>query len=134
MDKTNVRVDFRIMGEDYHPEVITNVLNIEPVRFWYKGDDIRNTGNKRKYTGWIFSTGYDETLDINTQLSKLIKIFTPKVSLLLDLKKKYNLDYSIDIISIIENGNVPAAYLESKTIQFIANIDAMVDFDTYINE
>lgn len=133
MDKTNVRVDFRIMGENYHPEEITHILNIEPVQFWCMGDNIRNTGNKRKYTGWIFSTGYDETLDINTQLSKVIKILTPKVKLLLDLKKKYKLDYSFDIISVIEKGDVPATYLESKTIHFISNIGAMVDFDTYIN-
>ena len=43
MDNTNIRVEFRIMGEDYNVEEITDVLKIKPTNSWNKGEIIKNT-------------------------------------------------------------------------------------------
>ncbi len=131
--RTNIRVDFRIMGDNFNLQDITSFLKIEPTQFWHIGDNIRNTGKKRKYTCWQYSTGYKETLDINTQLRKIEKIFIEKTNLLIRLKEDYALDYSIDIVIKIENREVPAIYLESPIIQFASNIGARFDIDTYVN-
>lgn len=133
MEKTNVRVDFRIMGDNYDIWDISNALKIEPTQFWSIGDDIRQTGKKREYTCWILSTGYEETLDINTQLIKIEELFINKTILLKELKERNYLSYSIDVIIKIENEEVPAIYLETEIIQFAANIGARFDFDTYVN-
>jgi len=121
------------MGDNYDIWDISNALKIEPTQFWSIGDDIRQTGKKREYTCWILSTGYEETLDINTQLIKIEELFINKTILLKELKERNYLSYSIDVIIKIENEEVPAIYLETEIIQFAANIGARFDFDTYVN-
>ena len=133
MENSNVRVDFRIIGDNFCITQISDVLKISPTQYWSVGDEIRNTGKFRKYTCWIFSTGYEETMDINTQLIIILNSFAHKSDILSSLKKQYELDYSIDIVVIVERGEVPAIYLEPLTLKFAAKIGARFDFDMYIN-
>lgn len=51
---------------------------------------------------------------------------------LLNLKEKYNLKFSIEIVIKVEKGEVPAMYLDKKLIEFAYFIDATYDFDMYI--
>ncbi len=133
MDNTNVLVDFRIIGDNYNIQEITDILLIKPSRYWKAGNDIRQTGRKYDCTEWIFSTGYEETLDISTQIEKIKSIFLEKSNQLVSLREKYNLKYCIEIVINIENNAVPAIYLDSEIINFAAIIGATFDFDTYIN-
>lgn len=133
MKKTNVRVDFRIMGDEFDINLITESLDILPSDSWKIGDEIRKTGKKRAYTAWIYSTGYEETLDINTQIKKIESLFLTRTDTLCDLKKQYNLDFSIDIVIVIEDKEPPAIYLDHSIINFAAGINARFDFDTYVN-
>ncbi|BCJ98304.1 DUF4279 domain-containing protein [Anaerocolumna chitinilytica] len=133
MDNTNVLVDFRIIGDNYNIQEITDILLIKPSRYWKSGDDILQTGRKYDCTEWIFSTGYEETLDISTQIKKIKSIFLEKSNQLVSLREKYNLKYCIEIVIKIENNAVPAIYLDSEIINFAAIIGATFDFDTYIN-
>lgn len=133
MNNTNVKVDFRIMGDKYDVQEITRLLNVTPTMTWKTGDFIRNTKKKRPYTAWIYSTDVEETLDINSQLIKIENLFCPKVEELLFLKQKYNLDFSIDIVIIIENHLSPATYLENSIIKFASCLEARFDIDLYIN-
>lgn len=133
MDKTNVRVDLRIMGDVFDVQIITKELGVSPTTTWNMNDFIRKTEKKRTYTAWIFSTGIEETLDINTQLAKVEKIFFPKERIICDLKKRYNLDICIDIVIVIENQSPPAIYLDSSVVRFVSNIGGRFDIDTYVN-
>ena len=133
MNGTRVRVDLRIMGDVYDVQEISRELRITPTDTWKMGEFIRNTGKKYKYTGWLYSIGEEETLDINTQLKKLENVFLPKEDILCRLKSKYNLDFSIDIVIYIENQSPPAIYLESPIIEFAANLGARFDMDTYVH-
>ncbi|SHL04119.1 protein of unknown function [Desulforamulus aeronauticus DSM 10349] len=61
MDKTNIMVEFCILGDDFNPEEVTSKLLIEPREQYLKGS--RSTRNiERKETCWSISTGYVETL------------------------------------------------------------------------
>lgn len=133
MNNTNVRVDFRIMGNKFDVQVISKELGILPTMTWNTGDFIRNTNRKRTYTAWVFSTDVEETLDINTQLRKIEQNFYSKEDALCRLKKQYDLDFCIDIVIVIENESPPAIYLDSSIIHFASNIDARFDIDTYVN-
>ncbi len=133
MNNTNVRVDLRIMGNEFDVQVISNEIGILPTMSWNIGDHIRDTDKVRTYTAWIFSTGAEETMDVNTQLRKIENRFLSKASMLCKLKKEYNLEICIDIVIIIENQSPPAIYLDSSIINFASNIDARFDIDTYIN-
>lgn len=133
MNKTNIRVDIRIMGDSNDINEITEALNISPTNYWRKGDTIRNLSKRRTYTAWIYSTGSEETLNVNTQIKKIEKIFIPKADILYKLKSLYDLEFSLDVIIIIENEEPPAIYLESSIIQFAARLDAKIDIDMYVN-
>lgn len=132
MDNTNVMVEFRISGDDYDPAVISNILAIQPSESWKKGDKIRNTIKEREYTGWVMSTGYEESLDINIQLSKMINLLRTKEDCLLNIKDKYSLKYRFDIVINIEKQQVPAIYLDTDAISFSNKIGIEYDFDMYI--
>jgi hypothetical protein len=130
MDKTNIMVDFRIIGDVFNLDVITNKLLIKPSYYWLKGD--RNKNNIRKYSCWAISTGYEESLDINNQLNKIIELIKTKKQELKELKNKHELDYRFDIIINIENEEKPAIYLNIDIIDFAHEIKAEFDIDLYI--
>lgn len=133
MDKTNVKVSIRFMGEEYDTREITDMLRIIPSESWNKGDFIKNSGKKRTYTAWIYSIDVIETLDVYSQASKIEKLFLPKTEEISFLKKKYDLDISLDFVIIIENEEVPAIYFEPSFVEFAAKIGARFDLDTYVN-
>ncbi|MCH1939866.1 DUF4279 domain-containing protein [Holdemania massiliensis] len=133
MERTNVKVSLRFIGEDYDIQEITDTLNIIPSESWNKGEPIRNSGKKRTYTAWIYSLDAIETLDVCEQAKKIEKVFSPKGEKIATLKKKYNLDVSVDFVIIIENEDVPAIYFDASFIEFAAKIGARFDLDTYVN-
>lgn len=132
MENTNIKVEFRILGDDFPPEIITEKLSIKPNEVWIKGDKIKNKDFHRKYSCWILSTGYEESLDINNQLKKIYNIIKIKKNKLRQLKKTYELDYQFDIIINIEKKEKPAIYLDLDIIKFANDIEAEFDFDLYI--
>ncbi|MCQ4637782.1 DUF4279 domain-containing protein [Anaerovorax odorimutans] len=133
MEKTTVRIDLRIMGDEYDPQKVTQKLNIQPTDTWRMGDYIRKTNLKFNYTGWLYSTGEEETLHINTQLRKIESLFLPKTDMLCELKERYLLDFSFDIVISICNHKIPVIYFESPFTQLVAKLDARIDFDIYVN-
>lgn len=133
MDNTNIRVEFRIMGEDYNVEEITQVLKIKPTNSWSKGECIENTGKRRTYTLWEYSTETEEVLDVNLHAQKIMEMFSPKIKEIELLKQKYKLDICIEFVIVIENESPPAIYFEPPFIEFVAKIGAQMDIDTYVN-
>ncbi len=133
MDNTNVEVDLRIIGDNFDPKVISEALKISPTDTWNIGDPVRKTGKKRLYTAWVFSTGAEETLDVNTQLIKIEKLFSPKEKKLMEMKKKFALGFCIDIVIVIEKQSPPGIYLGQSIVRFASNIGAAFDIDTYVN-
>ena len=129
---TNVRVELCITGDYFNTNSISEALEILPTKSWNRGDII-NELKRREYTAWIYSTEATETLDINTQLKKIETLFFPKLQILKRLKEQYQLDFSIEIIFVIENKEAPAIYLNPSIIQFAANLEAIFDIDTYVN-
>lgn len=133
MNNTNVKVEFRILGDDFEPDTITNKLVINPNEYWKIGDTIKNKNFKRKYSCWSISTGYEESLDINEQLKKILLKISDKKDVLKEIRELLTLEYRLDIIINIEGNEKPAIYLDSETIEFANDIKAEFDFDLYIN-
>lgn len=134
MNKTNIKVDFRVLGDEFEPKNITNKLLILPSFQWKKGEryTVRKKQFIKKYSCWGITTGYEESYDISIQILKIIDILSDKKRDLIELKKKYKLDYRIDAIINIENGETPGVYLDQNIIRFSNDIGADLDFDMYI--
>lgn len=129
---TNIMVEFRILGADFDVDYITDCLSVTPSVFWKTGDKIEGKNYTRKHTCWEINTGYEESLDINTQLNKILSLLSSKTDDLIRLKKSFNLDYCIEIVINIENDIKPTMYLSKEVIEFAYMVGAEIDFDVYV--
>jgi len=132
MDKTKVKVNFEIWGDDFNVENASKILDIYPSKIRNKRDKSTYSNVKIKKTSWSFSTDYQESLDINEQLKFITNILNNKKQELQKIKKSYNVNYQISIVIKIENNQSPAIYLESDIIRLADEIQAEFDIDLYV--
>lgn len=132
MAGTEICAEFNIIGEDFQEEAVSNVLGLIPCEFYHKGDPIKNRNLVRKETCWSISSGFEESLNINEQIKKILYKLHNKSEELIFLKKKLNLDYLLSITIKVQEENVPAMYFESTLIGFINYISAEIDIDLYL--
>ena len=132
MDKTSVKVEFTIIGDELIPKNATEKLKITPNQFWQEGEDIKGRQIKRKDTCWSINTGYEESNDINEQLFKIVGLLQDKKNILKELKSIHNLEYIFAIVVNIENNEKPEMYFNREFIKFANDIDAEFYIDMYI--
>lgn len=132
VENTNLMVEFTILGDNLNPQEVTEILNIQPQKQWVKGDGIPRKEYKRKDSCWVISTGYEESLDINVQISKVVKLIEQKIIHLRRLKEVYNLEFIFSIVVNIENNQKPAMYFNRELLEFVNQINAEIDIDLYI--
>ncbi len=135
MDITQVMVEFRILGDDFNPDIFTSALSVEPTNSWKKGDEYINQTNLlsiKKSSCWTLSSGRENSLDMGKQIYQVLDKLIGKEEKLINLKSIYDIDYTIDVVIEVENGDTPAIYLESKSIKFANDIGATFDFDMYV--
>lgn len=125
-------VEFNIKGKEFDPDIITKELQIEPSDYWKKGDQIKNKSVYRSFSCWSYRTGYEESLDVNNQLTSIINKFKDSKNKLVEMRNCQSLDYVVSIVIRIENNEKPAVYLTSDSIDFANSIKAEFDFDLYI--
>ena len=132
LEKTNVKVEFSIYGDDFNPDRITKRLNINPEKVWRKGEQVGKHNILRKENCWMISTGYQESLDINNQLYLILQLLQSVKEELMALKNEIMADFKIDIVINIEDNQTPAMYLDNEVIHFCNDFDITLDFDLYI--
>ena len=134
MDKTNVKVEFCIFGDEFDPSNITQNLNIEPNQTHIKAEPIPHRKNLFwKETLWEINTDYEECYDINHILRKILDKILDKTDILLSIKKMYDVEMKFYIVIVIENNETPGMGLNQETIEFMGKIGSSIDFDIYIN-
>ncbi|WP_037282842.1 DUF4279 domain-containing protein [Saccharibacillus sacchari] len=131
MERTNVKVEFSIFGEQFDPKILTQTLLITPTRTWFKGDPIRKD-LVRKETCWEIATEYEESFDINDQIDKIKGLIQDQKDQIVQLIKQNNLECKFEVVINIENNIKPAMYLNKDTIKFIYDLGAEIDFDLYL--
>ncbi|WP_148449870.1 DUF4279 domain-containing protein [Gorillibacterium timonense] len=132
MENTTVMVGFSIYGDEFNPQIITEKLNIQPKKYWLKGDTIPGKPLIRNKTCWSVNTEYQESLDINDQLSEIIDLIQGKSKEIIELMRIHNLEIIISIVINIENNQKPAMYLNKQVIEFLHCINAEIDIDLYV--
>jgi len=132
MEHTNIKVEFSIYGENFDPLHITEILNINPSTSYLKGDKIPGKHIKRKETSWNLETKYEESLDINDGLSKIVSLIIEKREILKKVGKLYNVKILFMFVINIVNSETPAIYFRKSFVEFAAEIGSEIGFDTYI--
>lgn len=132
MEKTNLMAEFIITGDDFEPNLITEVTGIQPAGHYIKGEKVENKEIFYKETCWFISTNYQESLDINLQLNQLLSDLVPNIEKLNKLKSEYNLNFIFSFSIRIVDNQSPAIYLESDAIKAAYELNAEFDFDLYV--
>lgn len=135
MKVTNIKAEFLILSDDFLPDDITEKLSIEPSFKWKVGEKINSEKHNRVYksSGWEISTGYEESLDINEQLNKILYKIHSCHEVLAQLCLVENIECRFCIVVKIENGQTPAMILSRELIKFASEINAEIEFDLYVN-
>jgi len=122
---------FLVLGDYFPVSDITSRLQIEPTETYIKGD-LSKYGNVKKETCWTLSTGYEESEDVNEQLSKILARISGKLEVLKNLQQDYHLEFSFMIVFHVIGNEKPVISLERNVIHFASEIDAPIRFDYYI--
>ena len=130
MDKTNSYSYFAIKG-DFDPDIVTSMLNINPTKSWKMGD-LRKDGSEHTFSLWETGRCGILTIDVEDQCLHTIKELRNKVDILLDIKKKFDLDFVLEIVPHIYEGNSPSIGFHKEIIEFCYLTDTYIDVDIYI--
>ena len=126
--------ELTITGDVFNSAEITDILLINPTKYWGKGDVKPHSAGYREYTLWKFDTDYIESLNIETQTTVILNLFKPKIQILKSLAESKKLEYGCSIVIKIRNNQVPSMTFNQDFINFIYEIGAVVDIDLYILE
>jgi len=132
MDKTKVRAEFSICGDQFDLNEVTEKLGINPSETRVTG--VIPEGKKRPSieTSWSISTDKEDSYDVDVQTKKVLLLITEKVEELCEIKEKMNVSFILSLIVEVENGEKPALHFTSDTISFLGKIGAETDIDLYI--
>lgn len=131
MEKTNIMVEFCIIGDEFDPQEITKNLKIEPTECYIKGSR-GDYGFKKKETCWSIDTGYIDTLYISEPFDYLLDRLINVKETIVKLKNNFGLDCKFFVVINIVQDMKPAIYLDKKILDFVNYVDAEIDFDLYI--
>ena len=142
MEKTNAKIYFSLYGDDFPIETVSNLLRLAPTHSHIKGDEIERKSNPhvtytkthyRKDTTWEIGTEYEETLDLEEQITKVIKQLERKEELINEICKKFILKCHFMIVIKIYEGYPPAITINNEFIRLANQIGAEIHFDIYAN-
>ncbi|MDN7240845.1 DUF4279 domain-containing protein [Planococcus sp. N028] len=135
--ESEVKVSFRLHGEEFPTNEVSEILELTPTETYQIGDVITdqksNEPGFHKETIWEIGTAYEKSLDVKMQLDKTMDPLYSKVQDINKLREKYGIKCLIMIVLIIEKGETPAMYLEKKQIDFASQIEAEFHWDLYAN-
>lgn len=142
MEKTEVKVYFRLYGEEFPINLISQELNLKPTHSHEKGKIIEKMPNPNiiqksihgwKETVWELGTDYEESLDVEIQIKKVTDQFKGREARLVEICKRYNLNCMLMIVIRMNEGYTPALVMKKEIIDFVNHINAEIHFDLYAN-
>lgn len=133
--ESNGQIDSRgLVGNKrgiFNPDDITNVLGIQPIRCWKKGDKRRND-TEYLFSSWDAEKSDIGRLDVEAQVLDTIKNLKNKISILNDIKEQYDVNYVIMVVQSIYGDESPLIGFNEDIIEFCYLTGTTINFDTYI--
>ena len=133
--KNKIVLDFCIWDfDDITPEVITQILDIQPVQVYIKGQKTRpNLALINEQNGWRMTSGLDEYTSFEEQMNSLLDILEQKHELLKPLCDKYICEFSCALfIAKSRKESTPWVHLNSRYNRFIKELNIEFDIDIYL--
>jgi len=130
VDKTTVKVSFTIYSDRLDHDGITQRLSINPTYIRYRTERLKN-GRVFGHDEWGINTEYEDSYDIEAQLSKIVNKLTCKKNEIKELCKEFSAKCSFVVVVKVENDIFPSIGLTSSFMKFAGEIGADIGFDMY---
>ncbi len=134
MKSNECRVYFALNGGDFDPEEMTRFLGMKPTSTKRKGEKVPD--RIPKFSSWVLSTAnvVDECVDVYEMASEIVKQLQPRKELIMDATRKFGVFSKLQVvmsISVEEDASTPAIGFDVEIMQFLGEIGAFIDIDTY---
>lgn len=134
--------EFFLVGDPWEsPEELTDILQITPTTVRHRGEKVMRTEGMElhsftaKNTYWEFESEDVLGLDLDELTRQILDLFAPKVQLIKEyLSQHPQLRARLCIITYSTQQSFPGLYLSPELISFLGEINADIDFDTYIEK
>jgi hypothetical protein len=128
------RVYFALDGDDFEPDVVTEILGILPTSVMRKGSKIPNKLPAKN--SWELSTEnvVNDYIDVFAMAESITDTLVPIKDELKGVIETYNLVPRLEVVlwfSVNEEHSTPAIGFEPSTLSFLGEIGAFIDIDTY---
>jgi hypothetical protein len=125
-------VYFGLIGGDFDPKEMSAFLGIEASRAKKKSEP------RPKVSYWCISSGkvIGEIVDVYQMSADLLKIVKPYKEKIILAKEQFQVDAYLEVvlrISTDESISTPAIGFDRDIIQFLNEVGATIDVDTYRN-
>lgn len=122
---------FKITG-DFITDKISEILDLSPSKHWNIGD-LRKNGTTYDFALWEYGRCDEYDVYVENQMLKTIHDLIPKEQLLQDIKRQFNVNYTLQIVPSIYVGDVNPCLAPSRDIiKFCYETETDIDFDMYV--
>ena len=133
MKRTKCYTYFRIVG-NFNPEIITTLLCLNPYKFCKIGDTRKN-GTKYDFANWDFGYCDKYDIDVDNQMRTTINPLLAKVDILNEIRKKYDVDFYLEIVPTIFSDDIlPCLSPSLDVMKFCCDTQTNIDIDLYLEK
>lgn len=123
---------FMIRG-DFNPDSISKMLDLSPEQTWKIGDKRKN-GTIYDFSCWKFGTCDEYDVYVENQMLKTITPLISKISILKEIKKQYDVSFTLEIVpTIISDETTPCLAPSLEIMQFCCDTGTEMDIDLYVD-
>ena len=116
----------------FDPDYITEKLGVEPFKARKMGTLRKNGRGHYPFSDWACCRQNEPALDAEEQCRNIVRQLHPLIPQLQEIKKEYNVDYSIIIVPHIYNEENPILGFDSEIIEFCYRTGTEISVDMYI--
>ena len=133
-DETVCKTYFRITGEFENTNEISDILGFKNTHGNNVGDPMKHIEDRLYHEAvWEFGTEYENTVRADEQAERIIEQLEPLIDKLLHAKEKYNCEFILMQVPIINKGNQTVMGYSKTVIDFCYKTGTEVLVDMYIN-
>ena len=124
---------FRITG-DFEPDEISNLLGLSPSESWRIGDLTRGGRSRYDFASWEYGRCEEYDVIVANQMMMTIRDLVTKVDILRDIKRRYSVDFSLEVVPSICAGEInPCLAPNREEIEFCYLTKTDMDIDLYVS-
>ena len=127
---TTIKLTFIIYGDMFNIDEFSEIINISPTDFAYKGDKLKFRVSTDTF--WKYSFKDITSLYIGDSLKPLEKIVSPRIEEISSFIHKNNLKSIMRFKVETNKEPSPAIVFDNNTVKLLYKLNASIDLDLYI--